>query len=332
METFDLTQEAVLARLYIGQPGKARHSRTLGDEAAEKHKADRKSVRGIIQILQNNDLDEITNIVNAVRIGSFYRRTTAWDDNAYRLLPLAQFMDLKREFDGYKADFDKAVDKLVDRYDELKKNYYKRVNDLADEIPFPTKEQLKAGFQLQLITLPIAKVDDIRLKHMPAQAVEDLKREVKEDMAARLKDAQEEIIIRLIEVVSKMDGQLKKEDGRLFKSLVTNIKKQVEVLPALNVTGDADITRLINRVTRELTNVDIESLREDEKAKAQTVKVTASILKDLRDYGKAEASKTQPKPVAKEKVAVAKITTTKEVKPQPKKRSSIVGDFVGFTE
>lgn len=315
METFDLTQEAILSRLYIGTTGKAKHSRTLAEEAAEKHKADQKSVRGIVQILQSDDLKDITAAINGARI-AYYHRTLSWDDNAYRLLPLAQYIDLKAELDGYKIKFDEGVNKLVNKYDELKENYSARVNDLADEIPFPTREQLRGGFQFQLVTMPLARPNDIRLKHMPKEAVEELKREVTDDMTSRLKDAQEEIIIRLIEVVTKLDSQLKKSDGRLFKSLASNIQKQVSILPALNVANDPDITRLINRVNKELGSIDIEGMRDDDKAKSETTKVTASILKDLQGYGKIVASK----PVKKE---------TKERQLVPAKKS-IIKDFVGF--
>lgn len=327
-ETFDLASESVLVSLQIGQTGRQKLSRTLSEEAAEKHQADQKSLKGVVSLLQAKDVKGIVAVVNAARFG-LYHRTLPWDDRGWRLLPISQIGDFQLEMGDLKKKFDLAVDELVTHYDVLESNYRRRVNDLAHEVPFPTKEQLRAGFQFQVVTMPVPRTNDIRLK-LPDKAVEQIKKDVESEMANRLRDAQEEIIFRLIEVVRKLDSQLKKDDGRLFKSLITNIRKQVEILPSLNVAGDVDINRLIARVKKELTSVDIEGIREDDKAKAQVARLTASILGDLQDYGAPVASKPVAKPVAVKPAKIEAKVKAEKVKAGNKK--SIVGDFVGFAE
>lgn len=326
-ETFDLAEESVLVSVYIGQTGKTKLSKTLSEEAAEKHQADQKSLKGVVSLLQAKDVKGIVAVVNAARFG-LYHRTLPWDDRGWRLLPVAQIGDFQLEMTDLKKKFGLAVDELITHYDTLEASYRKRVNDLAHEVPFPTKEQLRAGFQFQVVTMPVPRTGDIRLK-LPAKAVEQLKKEVESEMADRLREAQEEIIIRLIDVVRKLDTQLKKDDGRLFKSLITNIRKQVDILPSLNVANDPEINRKIARVKKELANVDIEGIREDDTAKAQVARVTASILNDLQDINEKVASK----PKASKSVKIEKkVIQTKEVKVTAEKKKSIVGDFVGFAD
>lgn len=305
-EGWNLSQDTVLGRLFIGQVGLSARSRTLSEEAAEKHQADRSSVRGIVQIITAQDRAEITQCINQAR-QVFYANTLPWDDNAYRLIPLVRYTTLKHELDTIQNAFDDAVHELVANYDMLRKDYHKRVNDLAQEVPFPAKDELERSFKFELIEMPISDTSDIRLRHVDPNVVEQMKVRINQQNATRLAEAQTEIISRLSEMAGRIKTQAGKEKGRLFESLVTNINDAVAVLPGLNVSQDPEITRLIEAVKVKLGSLDIEDMRDSSYARREAVKAADDVLKELQSY----------KPTIKMPVLKPAVTKAVALAPQP---------------
>jgi hypothetical protein len=313
-ETFDLTQEALLVRLYIGQGGLTSRSSTLTREAAEAHQADYRSVAGVIYILTAEDRKETTKAINEAR-AFFYANTLPWDDNAYRLVPVTRYAHLKRELQRIENEFSDSVERLLANYDHLRKDYLRRVNDLAQEVPFPTSEEFRAAFKFDLLEMPIASPHDIRLRHVNQTTVNELRTKVTAQMNDRLASAQAEIVERLKDRVRRLKEQTADKDSRLFKSLVSNIEEDVDVLPKLNLTNDPEINRLIERVRAELAGIDVTTLRGDskeaQKLRGHIHKTASSVLDDLQSYGKTRVvavhkAKAEPKTEAdKEPVAAA---------------------------
>jgi hypothetical protein len=285
VEKFDLSQNAVLVRLNIGQAGLTAFSRTLSDEAAEKHEADRDSVRGVVQKLKPADRKEITRAINAAR-AVFYFNTLPWDNGAYRLCPLVLYDSLRRELSVVEEAFGEAVEDLVGRYDQLAKDYKRRVNDLASEVPFPSRQELATNFNFQLVEMPIANPAKVVLNNLGEAQLEELRSRVTADIDQRLEAAGHDIVFRLIELVQKLRVQAGKDpkDTRFHKSLITNIEEAVTVLPKLNVTDNPEISRLITRVKNELASLDVADLKGNAKVRTKTEKVTSTILKDLKSY------------------------------------------------
>lgn len=284
--TIDLTKEAVLLRLEIGQVGVTARSRTLTAEAAVKHDADPDSVRGIVQILTGASRAPITQQVNAARI-LFEASTLSWDNKGYRLCPADNYGDLMRGLDARKNLFHDAVDDLGNKHAELRKDYHQRVKDLAHEVPFPSERELRDSFRFDVYVMPLANPDDIRLRHVNGAALEAMKQSVAAQYDERLADTGLEIVERLQVLVARVKEQCGKENGRLFDSLIGNIEDAVEVCSSLNITNNPEITRLIERVKLDLTSIDIPTIRDDKsgKLRKETAKVASNVLRDLQKFG-----------------------------------------------
>lgn len=328
-ETFDLTQEALLVRLYIGQGGLTSRSNTLTQEAAEAHNADKHSVAGVIYILTADDRKQITKSINEAR-AFFYANTLPWDDNAYRLVPVTRYAHLKRELQRIENDFADAVEKLLASYDALRKDYLRRVNDLAQEVPFPSKEEFRASFKFDLLEMPIASPHDIRLRHVNPTTVNELKTKVAAQMNDRLASAQVSIVERLKDRVKRLHEQTGESDTRLFKSLVSNIESDVDILPKLNLTNDSEINRLIERVKAELASVDVTAMRGDskeaQKLRGHIHKAAGSVLDDLQAYGKSGRI------IAVSKSAKAEAPKVAVVAAKPEGKAKKGFDFGKFAE
>lgn len=337
-DTFDLTQEAILGRLFIGQGSLYSRSDTLTREAAEKHEADKESVSGIVRKLKASDRAKITKAINEAR-ALFYTYTLPWSNNAFRLIPLTKYVHLKSELQRLENDFMDAVEELLTNYDDLREDYHRRVRDLAQEVPFPTKTELRNSFRFSMEEMPIANSNDIRLRHINQQEVEELKQRVQQQISERLIEAEREIIQRLTSMVTRVKEQTASKDKRIFQSLIDNIDEAMAVLPALNIDNNPEITRLIERVNRELASVDVKAVRTDEKFRKQVHKQSSDLLTDLRSFGHGEPKpqpksepkaepKAEPKPTDALKAAV--IAKPVAAKPVAAVKSSVASDLKSF--
>lgn len=307
----------MLVRVPIKMRGLTAKSQTLTREAADTHEGDRDSFSAGVKLFGVDPLSPIIRIVNMAR--AFHiENTLPWADTGFRLIPVERLPYWQRELTRMQGEFMDAVDGLIAAYPRLRKDYIRRVNDVAQEIPFPTLEQLKGNFDFDLMMQPIANPNDLRLKHIDPKTVAELKAKAAADMSAILDEGHKDIINRLFKVVNRIHEQTSSADGRLFRSLVGNLEEAVDVLPKLNLRNDPEIKRLINRVRTELSSIDLEALKTNGKRgdvlkvaqteRAKTAKAASSILSDIKSYGK-PVRKAAPVVVKNVKAPVAAVAS-----------------------
>jgi hypothetical protein len=278
---FDLTERVVLMRLVLGMAGTKRKSKAMTKAAAEATETDESRTDGNVHLFDNDDLDEIQAIQSAAR-GYFYSRTSPWDDNAYRVCPVALYGEVKgtlKDFDSKHID---AVERLVGRRDEFAAEYIRTVGKhVAAEIPFPSAERLRMNFRLEVHEMALARTQDVRFGDLDPKVFEELKRDLTEGMTERLAEAQAELIDRIRKTVERVKRVTGKEKGRIYDTLGTAVQEIVEVLPQLNLTDDPKVARAIKLVAKELGGIDVETLKTDTKARQATHKAASSVLDHL---------------------------------------------------
>jgi hypothetical protein len=279
---FDLSENAILVDLNVGQAGLTATSKTLTDEAASNHKADRASVRGIVSKLQREDLKPVTKAVNLAK-AILDKNTLPFMSGSWRLCPLERYDALRTEMEEAEAMFADGVEELAGRQPELEKAYRKRLNDIAEEVKFPTADEIRGNFRLALSEMPLAKPNSVILRGLSDAMQDQIRARFEQDLDAKLQTATHDIIYRLIEMVDRVAKQTaKNEDTRWHESLVGNIRSVVPTLRGLNLTQNPEIDRLITRVEKGLSQVSVADLRDNEAYRKQTHQTASSILKELK--------------------------------------------------
>lgn len=328
MATFNLFEEAILVRRVVRQGGITAKSGKQSRDVADRLEADRESFSTVVLKMTSKARAKIVQAINESQ-AIMDQNTLGWDTRAWNMCPAVRLAHVQREMDRIKNNFDDAVSEMLGNYDELRKDYLKRVTaKVAQEVPFPTYEQMQSNFSFDFLKMPLTNPNDFRLKHMSAEAVSELRTEMNEQINIRLADTQIEIVTRLIERVKKLHEQTADKDSRLFKSLVTNIEEDCDVLPKLNLTNDPEINRLIARVRAELSSIDVDTLKKDVKERALTHKLAGSVLDDLRSYNK-NLKNAAPAPLAV--TAPVKVVPTAEpVIVAPVKVKGVEFDFGSY--
>lgn len=283
---FDLTENGLLMAVHINRAGLSQQSRMLSHEAAHSHNANARKIATSVKKLDSEILSDNTSVVNRAR-KFFDTYSIPWMDSGLRYVPITNYPKVKQGLAKLQNEFEDSFSEIDRHYDSHKLAYLKEVNDIADEVPFPTREQLRSGFSFSWTEMALPNVDDIRLKHISKKDAVEIERNVKSQYEKILKNSQTEIVNRLKERVSHLKDKLDAEGGRIFASAVENIQEEVEIVKALNITDDPDINRIIKRIETELASIDVDAVKKNDTIRMEKSNVASSVLDDIKkSFGK----------------------------------------------
>ena len=83
------------------------------------------------------------------------------------------------------------------------------------------------------------------------------------------------------EVVAHMVDRLNEPESRFHGSLVTNVLDLVEILPRLNVNGDADLNRFAEQIQQRLCNYSAQDLKKHDLLRVTTAADAANIVAEM---------------------------------------------------
>lgn len=138
---------------------------------------------------------------------------------------------------------------------------------------YPAADRVRShfSFRYNIFPVPDASHFDARLREVYAG-------QLTSEVNRRVADACSEMWERLLDPVQKLAARLADPEAIFRDSLVGNISDIVDVMPALNLTGDARINEASERIKRELANLDPVKLRKDGAVRARAVAAANSIL------------------------------------------------------
>jgi hypothetical protein len=96
-----------------------------------------------------------------------------------------------------------------------------------------------------------------------------------------------------------MVDRLNEPESRFHSSLVTNVLDLVELLPRLNVNGDADLNRFADQIKERLCNYSAQDLKKHNLLRVTTAADAANIVARMDDVLRGrEAAETVVDPTA----------------------------------
>jgi hypothetical protein len=283
-----LSSRAMLCSVSISVWSARKHDPDASEEIAARHGAQADSGRYHKVLLPKQALAEIQKIVTEAR-QEHYFMTLPWDDNGYRVLPAAAYMDHVEKMRGLSSRFAGAVDILARHFLTLIDQARTRLGGLFREADYPTPDELRAKFSFETKVMPLPEAGDFRVA-LGDEEKERIKRQITAAVEASLQVGSRELWFRLYEAVQHMADRLTayKVTGHGVEhpfrdSVVTNLVKLVDVLPKLNVTNDPELDRLAEQVRTALL-VDPQELRKSDIVRTETAKAAAAIAQHMAGY------------------------------------------------
>ena len=278
----------MLCSLSISMWSARKHDPDASQEIAQRHGAQADAGRYHKVLLPKEALAEVQKIVSDAR-QEHYFMTLPWDDNGYRVLPSAAYMDHTEKMRELSKRFTPAVEALAKEFGNLVEQARVRLGGLFRSEDYPAPDELRSKFSFATKVMPLPDAGDFRVT-LGDEEKERIKRQITATVEASLQVASRELWQRLFEAVNHLAERLSayKVTGvgveHPFRdSVVTNLVKLVDVLPKLNVTGDPELDRLASEVRASLL-VDPQELRESESIRSETAKNATAIATRMAAY------------------------------------------------
>lgn len=286
-----LATRAMIVSLSISQWSGRRLDRQITDEVNQQHNAASDAGRYNKLLLPKEALAPIASIVNETRT-DFLKRTLPWMDNGSRIMSSDGYLAHMSWIRAQTSKFERAVEEFIVAYPGYLNDARIRLNGMFKDDDYPGTDILRSKFAVECRVLPVPSSQDFRVDMSDAQA-ERIREEIESHVTEATSAAVKDIYARVAEVTGRMVERLNayrpaarpgdRAEGIFRDSLVENVRDLISILPALNITGDPELTAMADKL-KPLAAHDAHVLRDNPQIRREVAKEAAVILQTVSEY------------------------------------------------
>jgi hypothetical protein len=279
-----VSNASMLVELSIG----AWTGRKLDKKASEEVTGMNRAAKGVANVNKKllgdcAELDAVQKFVGNAR-NTHYSSTAPWSDTGLRILPTARYFKYHEQMTGLQNEFDRLVEQFLTAYDWEISQAQVKLGDLFVPDDYPTADSLRSKFKFRLNYIPLPDAGDWRVD-MEQDALNTLRSHYENFYNTQLQTALKDVWTRTHKALSAMSDKLDYTDDttkKIFRdSLVENVMEVVGLLGDFNITGDAQMTAMKDRLEDAMRGVTPEALREDSYLRQKTKQEVDAVLKTL---------------------------------------------------
>lgn len=275
-----LSEQCMIVRLSMSQWTARKFDKTATNEVAATH-GNRPDIGRYNKILvEREEIQKIGKITGAARTWH-YANTLPWGDDGARILPATHYQVYSAKMREFRAEFETQVSAFVLAYPRLISEARTLLNGLYRPEDYPTTERIQAKYQFSVQIDPLPDAEDFRVSvgsMERATIQQDITARVQSGIAAANRDLWE----RLHTAISHMSEALSTPDKIFRDSLVGNIAELCELLPRLNITGDAKLEAMAQEAAARLTGANAQTLRDNNNVRSQVAQEAARIAEQMK--------------------------------------------------
>lgn len=281
-----LSERAFMVSLQIRMPEFRKAAKREARDLDSQTGAARGTYSASKALLASGALDKMRNISNKAR-KDVDVRSLPWLRNGVNILPTELYMETvaivseaERQFWAiYQNDFRPS-------YPDLVQEAQARLNGAFDRSEYPSLRRLDHKFGWDWLVLPMPETGDWRARLSADEEQAIIEREAAKADAALDASAVKELYARLHDVVATLKTGLSeytgKREGSFRDTLVTNIERLLDRMPALNVTDDAGLAAMAADVRAMLSVPDV--LRQSETLRESKIEQAEKLLAGMAGY------------------------------------------------
>lgn len=237
---------------------------------------------------------EVLTIASRIR-GYFYDHSLKYDQLGVRLLPTMVYMEFADKMRSLKDEFDLAVSVFLTDYLNLKELARAELNGLFNEADYPTLAELHTKFGVKMAVLPFPDASQFGVD-LPPDVLTDLRSEIDQHVLASISTANNDLVGRLYEAVSKLADRLYgATDVRL--GVTNQVRELCDLLPKLNFSNDPKLNHILEQAKKHLAVHSGADLKESRVLRSQ-VAAKASEIEGLMAAFMGGAPDAMAEPVA----------------------------------
>jgi len=208
------------------------------------------------------------------------QQTLPWSDLGSRLLPMKNFFDYKQILNYHEQQFNDAVEDFLNEYPTLVSAAAFQLGDLFNRDEYPDVETLRSKFRIKYVFLPIADVDDFRVKAGDDTA-QELREQYEKFFSDKLEEVTRDLWGQLHGTLTKISERLDYDEGskKIFRdSMFTNAMDLCAMLTKLNVTEDPKLEQARKKLEEAIAGVDARDVRDSDAIRMDVKKKVDDIL------------------------------------------------------
>lgn len=279
-----LSSSAMLVELAISTWTARKKDKAASDDVTRLNNAQR-GVASVSKHLLGDcaELDAVQKFAGNTR-NTHYVMTMPWSDSGLRLLPTAQYFKYHTEMSGLRAEFDRLVGLFLNAYSWEITQAQAKLGHLFNADEYPTTDEVATKFKFRFTYIPLPDAGDFRVD-IGREAQDALREQYAAAYTAQLETAMGDLWSRTHGVLARMSERLDYADHekkKVFRdSLVENVTEMVDLLRACNITNDAEMSRMADRLEQALRGVTPDGLREDAYLRAETKRAVDAAIAAL---------------------------------------------------
>jgi len=285
-----LNEKAMLVKVELKKWGGTKTDKSLAEEISYNHSTDSSLYSVSKKLTKNATLKAIKKIDGLIRTdciysGAGYRGFChAWDNNGNYLLPIDAKDKFEKRFAEYRDDREKLVKQFLSEYPNIIDDARVEFGSTFNESDFPHPNEIEDCFSCEVIKNPVPSTDDIRV-NLSKDEIDELKANGKAQEDAKIKEITGSVIDKVNGVLGHFSEKIKA--GETFRdSTLDKVIDLCDVLPALNIDGDAKIHQAHQSLMDVFHNTDIDAktLREDKDKATEVADASDKILEELSGW------------------------------------------------
>ena len=275
-----LHEKALLVTLSRGLPPLSKTDKAITAEIRRRHGTDK--LRASKTLLPDTALEPIRAVHNE---GYEWHRqhTVAWGDDSSRLLASLHYLEYMETMRRFRLTAEQLADEFTRDYPLYVAEAQRQLNGAFNVADYPSQSVIRGKFKFQLDFAPVPDGGDLRIS-MQREEMDALRESIERSVREAEQSARADVARRIAEPLAKMVARLSDPDSVFRDSLVGNLREICDLLPALNVTGDAQLEAVRQRIQGDLYHTDAALLRDNSVVRASTARKAQEILDTMTDY------------------------------------------------
>jgi len=239
---------------------------TISDEVTTAKNASKDAGVFVKKIMRNDYFSACTAAFRAV--DTYHKKMTVpWNDRAERALPADKYFEYAEKMRELMGKVESAVADFVGNLGDLIQNEHARLGDAFSFEDYPSADQLRSKYNIDLKFTPLQNLDDIRIA-IPEEEKAKIRQDCEEMFAEKLGDITTDLWHRLHGSITRMVENLQKND-RIHGTMITNICELVQMLPSLNVANDPQLAYMAREIDDTICRYRVDDIRDSVELREQ---------------------------------------------------------------
>ena len=277
-----LNKKAVLVTLSLSTFSPRKTDKRATRQVLTQHAAASDGGRFIKNLLPDEAIEPIQKLDGELR-QFHYDNTVPWGDEGQRLLPILRYETYTERMRRSRAQRESLVQRFLENYESWVKGAASRLSGLHNPGDYPAREDVAKKFQFKLHCQPVPDAGDFRVD-VANEELDALRSSVNERLAEAARLAHQDLCRRLAQPLAAMVERLFQPDAVFRDTLVGNLHQIVDLIPALNITGDAQLETVRQRVLADLSHYTPDQLRENKHDRKAAAAKAQAILEQMSGF------------------------------------------------